>query len=45
MAWAVRNTFDPDDSYFVRVQGQPTNIVFGELGDNDAPELFAVKLT
>ena len=45
VAWAVRNAFDPDDSYFVRIQGHPDAMVFGELGDSDAPELFVVKMT
>jgi len=45
VAWAVRNTFDPDDSYFVRIQGYPKAMVFGELGDNDAPELFVIKMS
>ncbi len=44
VAWAVRNALDPDDSYFVRIQGLPEAMVFGELGDTDAPELFVIKL-
>ena len=44
VAWAVRNTFDADDSYFVRVTGEPHAMVFGELGDSDAPDLFVIKL-
>ncbi len=44
VAWAVRNAIDPDDSYFVRVQGMPEAMLFGELGDNDQPDLFVLKL-
>jgi hypothetical protein len=45
-AWALRNTIDPESSYFVLVQGDPRAIVFGPFPDADQadPELFVVQL-
>lgn len=43
-AWAVRNVFDRDDSFFIRILGEPEAVVFGPLGDTDAPELFTLRL-
>lgn len=44
-AWAVRNAIDVQNSYFARITGDPSAVVFGPLGDSDAPELFVLKLT
>lgn len=43
-AWACQNRLGGEDSYFVKVDGQPGSILFGPFADNEEPELFAVNL-
>lgn len=43
-AWAVQNPIGPDQSYFVRVKGSPTSVLFGQLAQDDDAEAFVLKL-
>lgn len=42
--WAVKNRLDAGTSYYVRVTGSVTGMVFGQLPDGDAADLFTVNL-
>lgn len=43
-AWAVQNTLDAQQSYYIRVKGEPTAIMFGELPEGDDAELYTMQL-
>ena len=43
-AWALRNELSPGDSYFVRVQGEPSSLIFGPYAEADAGEFFVQGL-
>jgi hypothetical protein len=43
-AWACQNVITSAESYFVKVNGHPTSILFGPYSDEDHAELFALKL-
>ncbi|MHC1711426.1 MAG: hypothetical protein AB9872_04660 [Solidesulfovibrio sp.] len=43
-AWGVANDLTETDSYFVRVTGAPAAILFGEMPEGDAAELFTLAL-
>jgi hypothetical protein len=42
-AWAVQNTIGPDQSYFVRVKGAPTSLLFGPVAQGDDAEVFVLQ--
>ena len=44
MAWAVQNAMDPQTSYFVKIQGFPSSILFGSYASGDAGEVYVVEL-
>ncbi len=44
IAWATQNELDGDTSYYVRVDGNPDSIIFGPYTENEAADVFAVKL-
>ncbi len=43
-AWAVKNSLDHENSYFVKVEGFPESIVFGSFSEEDETELFVYHL-
>ena len=43
-AWGVANPLTEADSYFVRVTGAPSAILFGELPQGDEAEMFTLLL-
>lgn len=43
-AWAVQNRLGPEESYFVRVEGQPSRIVLGPHPESDTPEVWVLNL-
>jgi hypothetical protein len=44
VAWAVQNRIGSDQSYFVKVEGHPEQIVFGPAPKEDAPEVVVLRL-
>jgi len=42
-AWAVQNVVDPGQSYFVRVRGSPTSLLFGPLAQGDDAEVYVLR--
>lgn len=44
-AWAVKNRLKDDESYYVRVNHFPKNIIFGPMSEGDDAEVFVVNLT
>ncbi|HPR52760.1 MAG TPA: hypothetical protein PLU81_13290 [Deltaproteobacteria bacterium] len=44
IAWAVQNELGPDSSYFVRVEGHPDSILFGEYSQEEEADVFVVSL-
>jgi len=44
LAWATQNELDPATSYFVKVDGNPESIIFGPYSEEEATDVFAVKL-
>jgi hypothetical protein len=42
--WAVRNTIAVTESYFLRVRGEPSSILFGSYPEGDAAEFFSLRL-
>lgn len=43
-AWAVKNEIDPASSYFVKVEGHPSVILFGSFSDEEETDVFVVDL-
>jgi hypothetical protein len=43
-AWAVKNSIDSENSYYVGIFGNPTAIMFGQFPETDEAELFSIKL-
>ncbi len=43
-AWALRNELSPADSYFVRVRGEPSSVIFGPYPEDDASNFFVQAL-
>ena len=43
-AWAVQNQLDSGSSYYVRVQGEPKSILFGQLAEGDDAEVYILNL-
>lgn len=43
-AWAVQNELGPDSSYFVKVEGYPESILFGEYSREEEADVFVVSL-
>ncbi len=43
-AWAVKNTLQAGDSYYVRVRGMPKGLIFGELPEGDEAEVYTLGL-
>jgi hypothetical protein len=44
-AWAVRNELRKDGSYYVRVKGGPSSILFGPLAGDHGGDVFVLRLT
>ncbi|MBN2254125.1 MAG: hypothetical protein JW736_00310 [Deltaproteobacteria bacterium] len=44
-AWAVQNELSGDSSYYVRVKGEPSSIIFGPLAGDHGGEVFVLSLT
>jgi hypothetical protein len=44
IAWAVQNELGPETSYFVKVEGYPESILFGEYSQEEAADVFVVSL-
>ncbi len=42
--WAVKNRLDAETSYYVRLVGETTGFVFGQLPESDAGDLYAITL-
>ncbi|WP_243358664.1 hypothetical protein [Fundidesulfovibrio terrae] len=43
-AWAVKNSLDEGNSYYLRVKGYPKAVAFGSLPEGDEAELYVVGL-
>ncbi len=43
-AWAVKNNIDSDNSYFVKIKGFPSTIIFGSYSELEEAEVFVVNL-
>ncbi len=43
-AWAVANPLTENQSYFVKITGYPTTLLFGELSETDDASMFRVQL-
>ena len=43
-AWAVQNALGPEESYFVRIEGQPARIILGQHPESDTPEVRVLDL-
>jgi len=43
-AWAVKNQIDTASSYFVKVEGHPSIILFGSFSDEEETDVFVVGL-
>lgn len=43
-AWAVQNKIGPDQSYFVRLEGQPERLILGQHPESDNPEVRVIDL-
>lgn len=43
-AWAAQNELDTETSYFIKVEGFPESIVFGAYSEEEAAEIFVVRL-
>ena len=44
IAWAVQNELEPDSSYFIKVEGYPESILFGEYSQEEEADVFVVSL-
>lgn len=43
-AWAVQNELDPQTSYFVKVEGHPSSVIFAPFASEDEAEVYFVQL-
>ncbi|MCI5121611.1 MAG: hypothetical protein D3908_10560 [Candidatus Electrothrix sp. AUS4] len=43
-AWAVRNTLDPDSSYYLKVEGAPEKIMFCPYSSEEETEAYIITL-
>ncbi len=43
-AWGVQNELDGESAYFVKVEGHPEALVFGEFPGDETAELFVLEL-
>lgn len=43
-AWAVKNTLKDGESYYARVKGEPTALMFGELPEGDDADVYKMQL-
>ena len=43
-AWAVKNRLDKASSYFLKVEGEPESILFGQLPEEDDADAFVLHL-
>ncbi|HEU19950.1 MAG TPA: hypothetical protein ENO00_11360 [Deltaproteobacteria bacterium] len=44
-AWAVQNELSGDSSYYIRVQGEPSSILFGPLAEENSGDVYILNLT
>lgn len=44
IAWAVQNPLNTDTSYYIKVKGYPSSIVFGPLSEEEAADVYVIKL-
>lgn len=44
VGWAVRNRLDEGRSYYLRIDGDVTDMAFGQLPEGDAADLFTLRL-
>jgi hypothetical protein len=44
-AWAVQNELSGDSSYYIRVQGEPTSILFGPLAEANDGDVYILRIT
>ncbi|MFQ5773113.1 MAG: hypothetical protein ACE5GS_01205 [Kiloniellaceae bacterium] len=44
LAWAVQNRLGPEDSYYVRIEGYPTKLIFGGHPGTDQAEVVVLDL-
>jgi hypothetical protein len=44
MAWGVKNKLDSSSSYYVRIRGMPSSVLFGPYPGEDDPELHVLDL-
>jgi hypothetical protein len=42
--WALRNAMAPSESYFIRVRGEPSSLIFGPYPEEDANDFFVLRL-
>ncbi|WP_027183033.1 hypothetical protein [Desulfovibrio inopinatus] len=42
-AWALKNTLSENDSYYVSLQGTPSELLFGEFSESDEAEVYRVR--
>ncbi len=43
-AWAVQNEQNPETSYFVKVEGHPSSVVFGSYSTEDETDVYVIEL-
>ena len=43
-AWAAQNPVNPETAYYVKVENHPSSILFGPYSDEDAADVYVVKL-
>ena len=43
-AWAAQNEITPETSYYVKVDGYPTSIVFGPYSTEESTDVFVINL-
>ncbi|MBM4133857.1 MAG: hypothetical protein FJ245_08835 [Nitrospira sp.] len=44
VAWAVKNMVDESQSYFIRVKGQPSSLLFSQYAEGQEADVFALQL-
>ncbi len=43
-AWGLKNTLTDADSYYVSIQGTPSELLFGEFSESEEAEVYRVQL-
>ena len=43
-AWAVKNPIDIDTSYFVKIEGFPSSVIFSQFSESEATDVFVFQL-